>query len=297
MTETIGFVGVGQMGNPMARNLLRRGKKLFIHDAVPSATDNLVELGATVCESAARVASEVQLVITMLPSSPHVRAAVLGNSGLIEGLQPGSTLLDMSTISPETSREVAKVLAERGVRTLDAPVVGGPAACEEGTLTVMVGGDRAVFDETKAVFELLGKNVFYVGESGAGQVLKLIGNLTGAVLTVVSLEALLIGKKLGVAEDRMAEVMKLTVGGWFWERTVPNKVLQRDFEPGFALRLMDKDLRLVMEAAESVGVPSLSGAVTRQLYRAAMNRGLADREWTAILELLEENAGVKLSPQ
>ncbi len=293
MDRQIGFIGVGRMGNPMARTLMRAGARLTVYDINRDALDAVARAGVRRAGSPREAAEGKDVVVTMLPSSPQVEEVALGPDGLRDVMRPGSTLLEMSTIAPSTTRKVAEALAERRIKMVDAPVVGGQAGAESGTLTIMVGGEPEVIEGVRDILEVLGKTIHYVGAIGNGEVVKLIGNLAGATLTAASCEALVLGVKAGVPAETIAAVLRTTVGGWLWERTIPQKVLKGDFEPGFTADLMHKDLGLAVQTGHELGVPLPLGALVRERYTEAHARGLGGKDWTVILRLLEEAAGVE----
>ncbi len=293
LNREIGFVGVGRMGNPMARTLMRAGARLVVYDVNGEAATRVAEAGARLAASPAEAADGKDVIVTMLPSSPQVEEVALGPRGLVDVMRPGSTLLEMSTIAPLTTRKIGARLAARGIKMVDAPVVGGQAGAESGTLTLMVGGEPDAVDGVKDILETLGGKIHYVGPLGNGEVVKLIGNLAGAILTAASCEALVLGVKAGVPAATIADVLKTTVGGWLWERTIPQKVLKGDFEPGFTADLMHKDLGLAIQTAHELRVPLPIGSAVRERYTEVQGRGLGGKDWTVILRLLEEASGVE----
>jgi 3-hydroxyisobutyrate dehydrogenase len=293
MDRDLGFIGLGRMGNPMARTLLRAGARLSVYDINRDAAERVAQAGARSAESVRGAAEGKDVVITMLPSSPEVEEVVLGAGGLLDTMRPGSTLLEMSTIAPSTTRRVATALMARAIKMVDAPVVGGQAGAESGTLTLMVGGEQDAIEGVRDILAALGKTIHYAGVIGNGEVVKLIGNLAGAILTAASCEALVLGVKAGVPAETIAAVLRTTVGGWLWERTIPQKVLKGDFEPGFTADLMHKDLGLAIQTAHELGVPLTLGALVRERYTEARARGWGSKDWTVILRILEGASGVE----
>ena len=275
MQGPIGFIGLGIMGRPMARNLVKAGYSLVVHNRSPVAVQELVGLGAKAADSPAAVAREAPLVILMLPNSPDVELVALGRHGLVEGVRAGHTVVDMSTISPIVTQKVGAVLAEKGVRMLDAPVSGGERGAIEGTLSIMVGGDQAVFQEVLPVFQAMGKTITRLGPLGSGGFTK----LANQIIVAVNLTAL-------------AEALTLA-GSRCLDQKTPN-YLAHDFKPGFKIDLHYKDLGLIMDAARALGVPVPATAVVQELFSAARVKGRGELDHSGIVTVLEDLAGVEV---
>ena len=288
MPERIGFIGVGTMGKPMATNLIKAGHQLSVFDLSQAAVDELAELGAEPATAAAAVAG-ADLAITMVPSSPNVEAAVLGAGGVLEGLKPGTVLIEMSTIDPLVTRRVAAVVAERGVKMLDAPVSGSLPRAIDGTLTIMVGGPREVFDACLPILQRMGENIFHVGEVGMGETVKLCNNLIAAISQVALSEAFALGVAAGVDPKVLHQVISRSSGDCWVLRTRPpypglveNAPVDQDWAPGFMADLMLKDLGLALSLAHGVGATSLLGALTQQLYAATSKAGHGKKDMSAV---------------
>jgi 3-hydroxyisobutyrate dehydrogenase len=289
MAERIGFIGVGTMGKPMATNLLAAGHALTVFDLNPEAVDELAQQGAEPAGTAASAVAGADLAITMLPSSPHVEAAVLGPAGVLEGLRPGRVLIDMSTIDPLVTRQVAQAAAERGIQMLDAPVSGSLPRALDGTLTIMVGGPRELFERCLPVLRAMGEHVFHVGEIGMGETVKLCNNLIAGITQVALSEAFALGVAAGADPAVLHEVISKSSGDCWVLRTRPpfpglveNAPADQDWAPGFMVDLMLKDLGLALSLARGVGTSPLLGAIAAQLYAAASSAGHGRKDFSAV---------------
>ncbi len=297
MGQRIGFIGLGLMGKPMARNLMKAGFALTIYARHPEKVQDVVAAGATLVASSRAVGEASDVVITMLPNSPEVEEVVLGPAGVLEGARPGMILIDMSTIAPEASRALARRCAERGVTFLDAPVSGGSNGAEAGTLAIMVGGDQQAFEQCRPIFEAMGsrEKIFYVGPSGSGEVVKVANNLLCGVIAAATAEALVLGVKAGVETEMLAKIIGVSSGASTQLSAVfPIRVFNGSFEPGFMTDLLHKDLGLALELAAQHGVPLELTALTRELYERARAAGYGRADYTAFIKLLEEQAGVRV---
>lgn len=289
MAERIGFIGVGTMGKPMAANLLRAGHVLTVFDLNPEPLEELAKLGAEPAGTAAAAVAGADVAITMVPSSPHVEAAVLGPGGVLEGLKPGRTLIEMSTIDPLVTRRVAQVAAERGITMLDAPVSGSLPKATDGTLTIMVGGPKEAFEACLPILKAMGQNIFHVGEVGMGETVKLCNNLIAAISQIAMSEAFAIGVAAGADPRTLHQVISASSGDCWVLRTRPphpglveNAPVDQDWAPGFMVDLMLKDIGLALSLARGVGATSLLGALTQQLYAAASQAGLGRKDFSAV---------------
>jgi len=290
---TVGFVGTGAMGRPMVANLVKKGYAVVAYDRAPAALEGAARVGARPAGSAAEAAARAELVITMLPSSSHVEAAYLGPGGILEGLGAGRLCVDMSTIEPAVSRRVAAALAARGARFLDAPVSGGVAGAEAGTLAIMVGGDARDLEEARPVLAALGSSIIHVGPVGSGEVAKLCNNLIAGVAAVAVSEAFRIAQAAGVDPAVLTEVIRRSSGQtWVMEHMhpvpglVPKAPSSRGYAPGFTTDLMAKDLGLVVNAARELRVPVFVAPVAQQVLRLASSHGLGGKDFTAVYEFL-----------
>jgi len=287
----VGFVGLGIMGKPMARNLLRAGYPLTVHNRSRPPVEELVSQGAVDGGSPRGVAERSDVVITMLPDTPDVEQVTFGPQGLVEGLRPGSVLVDMSTISPVATRSMAARLQERGVAMLDAPVSGGQRGAEEGTLSIMVGGDPETFERVRPIFHVLGKNVVHVGPVGAGQVCKACNQVVVALTIQAVAEALVLAERNGVDPSRVRQAL---LGGFAGSRILEvhgQRMLEGNHQPGFRARLHHKDLRIALETGRSAGVPLLGTALVCELLGALVARGWGDLDHSALVRLVGELAG------
>lgn len=276
----------------MARNLLKAGYPLVVHNRSRGVVDELATAGAKPAGSPREVAGQCEVLITMLPNSPDVEAVALGPDGIIEGARPGLIYADMSTISPLVSQKVGQALEARGVRMLDAPVSGGEKGAVEGTLSIMVGGDRAVFDQVLPVFQAMGRTITYLGPLGSGGFTKLANQIIVALNLTALAEALTLARKAGL--DREATVRALAgglAGSRCLEQKTPN-YLSGSYQPGFKVDLHYKDLGLIMEAARALGVPVPTTAVVQELFSALRVKGRGGLDHSAIITLLEDLAGL-----
>lgn len=294
--KSIGFIGLGAMGRPMATNLIVSGYPLTVFDVDPVPMDALEGLGARRAASSAEASRNQETVITILPADPQVRAAVLGEQGVLEGAKPGTTLIDMTSLGPHTSREVSAAAASRGVRFLDAPVSGGIPAAEKGTLTIMVGGDEGVLESQRDLLETLGARIFHVGGVGMGTTFKMANQMLVAVNMLGVIEAFVLATKLGADPQALFEVLKVSAGNsWVLENRMPNYVLKGDFtQPGFALDLLLKDAGLAVESGRLEKVPLFLLSEAFQILTVASAAGNGRKDYSAAAEVLEDLAGTKI---
>jgi 3-hydroxyisobutyrate dehydrogenase len=294
---TIGFIGTGTMGLPMVGNLLKKGFAVVAYDAVPAALDGAVKLGARAAASSADVARQSEMVVTMLPSSSHVEAVYLGPGGVREAIDSGRLCIDMSTIDPAVSRRVAAALAERGVRFIDAPVSGGVPRATDGTLAIMIGGDKKDVDDARPVLAAMGANLIHVGDVGSGGVAKLCNNLIAGVAAVAVSEAFRIAEGFGVDAKVLTEVISKSSGNtWVMEHMhpvagiVPRSASTNDYAPGFMTDLMAKDLGLAVNAARELRIPVAVAPAAQQVLRLASSHGLGRRDFTSIYLFLKPSS-------
>ncbi|MBD3288289.1 2-hydroxy-3-oxopropionate reductase [candidate division KSB1 bacterium] len=285
--DRIGFIGLGIMGGPMAKNLLKVGYSLTVLDINPQSVDELVKAGATSAEDPCDVARESDIVITMLPDSPDVEKVVLGEEGVIQGIKEGALFIDMSTIAPAMSIKIYEALQDKNVQSLDAPVSGGYMGAENGTLSIMIGGDRTAFDRAFPVFQTLGKNIVYMGETGAGQVTKTCNQIiVGVTLQAVS-EALTLAK---AAEVDLNKVRQALLGGFAQSKVLDHqgeRIIEGNFEPGFKLKLHRKDLNISLETGKEQQVPLPCTAIVAQLMDAGMAQGFGESDHTTITKIFK----------
>ena len=294
MKKKIGFIGLGIMGKPMAKNLLKRGYSLCVHDIVQEPVKELVQLGATEAKSPLEVSKNSEIVITILPTSVEVKEVYLKDDGILKEFKAGGTLIDMSTIEPMVSQEIAALALKKKIEMLDAPVSGGQIGAMEGTLTIMVGGKEDIFHQCKEIFEAMGKNIYYCGPIGSGEVTKIVNNLTLAICMQATCEGMILGTKAGVKPNILQEVMSKSSGqNWSLNTYMPKKAFKGDFEPGFMVDLMYKDLGLAQNLASVHKVPIVLGAAARQFFELARAAGKGRKDFSVILTSLEEIVGVK----
>ncbi len=291
MSERIGFIGLGIMGRPMAGHLVDAGYAVTVWNRTPAKMAGLVERGASAAGSPKEVAAHSDITIIMVADTPDVLDVVLGAQGVLHGVRRGSVVVDMSTISPVATREVAGKLQERGVEMLDAPVSGGEKGAVEATLSIMVGGTPEAFERVLPVFQKMGKQIVHLGASGAGQVTKACNQLVLSLTLVGVAEALTMARKAGVDP---AKVRAALLGGFAQSRVLElhgQRMLDRNFEPGFRTRLYHKDMGIVMETGRSVAMPLLGGALAAQLYQIAMNRGFGEKDYSVLARVIADLAG------
>jgi 3-hydroxyisobutyrate dehydrogenase-like beta-hydroxyacid dehydrogenase len=291
----VGFIGLGTMGAPMARNILKKGHRLIALDMQPAAVASLVAAGATAAATPKDVAAASEIVITMLPDAPDVERAALGPTGVVAGIRPGSVYIDMSTIDPATTRRVGAAIAEKGAAMIDSPVGKTADAAVAGTLTLMVGGADDVIARCRPLLDCMGTDFFHCGALGAGQTMKLINNLLATAVSEASIEALVTGTKSGLALDTMLCVLRTTMA---WNNALaiamPKRPLVGDFSPGFMMKLAHKDCRLALQMVDSLGVAAPVGHAALASLTEGIARGLQDDDVGALLKLREESAGVKV---
>ena len=295
----VGFIGIGVMGRPMTLNLLKAEHHVTIYARHPEKPEvqEVLTAGAKLAPSPRAVAMASDIVITMLPNSPQVEAVVAGPSGLLEGARKGLIIVDMSTIAPAVSRKLAQEASIRGVHLLDAPVSGGSQGAVNGTLTIMVGGERTIFEQARPVLEAMGKkeNIFHVGPSGTGEVIKLINNILAGAIAATIAESFVLGVKAGADVDTMAKIIGVSTGAsWQLANQFPLRAFNGSFQPGFMTDLLHKDLGLALDLAAENAVPTAMTALTRQMYEMARAAGYGHEDYTSLLKVLEQMAGVEV---
>lgn len=289
----VGFIGTGHMGNPMARHLIRAGHELVVFDRRPEAAANLVELGAAWGESAAGVAAQAEVVFTSLPGPPEVDEAVLGEEGILAGAKPGTVHVDLSSNLPSSVRRLARIEATRSLTFLDAPVSGMVTGAEAGTLAVFVGGDAQAFETVRPLLQTFGANVFHVGPVGNGNIVKLSNNLMTIASGVLVYEALALGVKAGIPAAKLYEMWNVSSSSRYVQN-VP-RLLERQWDdPSFALALAAKDVGLAVEAGRELAVPMAMTAAAAQTYTRAVARGLGAKSPQAVMQVIEEAAGIRI---
>ncbi len=292
LPPTIGFVGLGIMGRPIVQHLIKAGHPLRVHSRTRSRADAAVAAGATWCDSPAEAAAGCELLLTMVTDTPDVEAVLFGPRGAAEGLARAAVVVDMSTISPAATRAFAGRLSQRGVHLLDAPVTGGQAGAEQGTLTIMVGGEAAAFERARPVLEVFARRVVHVGPSGTGQTLKACNQVLCAVNMISVCEALLLARRAGLDLSQAVETLGGGAGGsWAWTN-LGRRIVEGDLNPAFMIALMQKDLRIVQQLAAELHVPLPGTALAQQLFRAVeAEPGGASLGTQAMMRALEKLAG------
>jgi 2-hydroxy-3-oxopropionate reductase len=292
MAQAIGFIGLGIMGRPMARNLLKAGHTLLVHSRSRGPVEEIVKAGATAAASPRDVAAQCDVLITMLPNSPEVEQVALGPGGIVEGARRGLIFADMSTISPIVSRKIGAALEPKGVAMLDAPVSGGEKGAIDGTLSIMVGGDKAVFERVLPIFQAMGKTITLLGPLGFGGFTKLANQIIVAVNLTALAEALTLGKKAGLDRELLLTAL---AGGLAGSKCLDQKrsnYVSNTYNPGFKIDLHYKDLGLIMESARALGAPLPATAVVQELFSALRVKGRGGLDHSGVITLLEDLAGL-----
>jgi 2-hydroxy-3-oxopropionate reductase len=292
--KKIGFIGLGIMGKPMAQNLLKAGYELTVYDIVPERMEDLLKAGARRGSSAKDVASRSEVVITMLPNSPHVREAVLGPNGVLDGAKPGTILVDMSSIAPSASQEIAAKAQEKGIAMLDAPVSGGEPKAVAGTLAIMVGGPQETFEQVKDVLAKMGSSVTRVGEIGSGNVTKLANQIIVALNIAAMSEAMVLATKAGVDPEKVFQAIR---GGLAGSAVLDAKMplaLKGNFKPGFRIELHIKDLANALDTAHELGVPVPLSSVVMEIMQALKTDGKAANDHGGLIQFYEQLAKVEV---
>jgi 3-hydroxyisobutyrate dehydrogenase-like beta-hydroxyacid dehydrogenase len=296
MSTKVGVVGLGAMGFPMTRRLLQNGFDVaVVTHRNPGPAEELSALGARVVKRASELAAECEVVITSVPDVPQVEEVLFGADGLSAAPQEGLLYIDMSTITPTAARQHYERLAEQGVAAVDAPVSGGPARANDGTLTIMVGGDVEAFERALPVLQALGNNITHVGPPGSGQAVKLVNQLMISIIMVANAEALTLGVKAGVPLSTMLEVIGTSSGSnYLMQNWLTKTLFNDDLKSGFALDLLMKDLRAALSWAGELGLPTFGGSLAQQLYKLARTDETARSDYSVVASVYEEAAGVRL---
>ena len=293
--QQIGLVGLGIMGKPMARNLMKAGHSLTVYDVVGSAVEEIATEGAAAASSSSEVARACPVVITMVPDSADSEAAILGPGGVLEGAAAGSTVIDMSSIAPGSSQKIAEACEAQGVDFLDAPVSGGEPGAVSGTLAIMVGGRQEVFDRCRPIFEAVGASIVLCGGYGAGNTTKLANQIIVAANIEALAEGLVLARKAGLDPNTVFEAIKGGLAGSNVMNAKAPMMIAGDFNPGFRIRLHQKDLHNALLTGKELGVPLPVTSLVQQMLGSLMNDGNADSDHSAIARFLESMAGVAIS--
>jgi len=294
MDKQIGFIGLGIMGKPMALNLIKAGFDVTVYNRTASKAESVVSQGAKKANSPREVAEQTTVVITIVSDTPDVESVILGKNGVIEGIKPDSVVIDMSTISPEATRKIAVRLKEKGVYMLDAPVSGGEQGAIDGTLSIMVGGDGEIFERCQPIFQAMGKNIIHVGPSGMGQTVKLVNQILVAGTLNAVVEALIFAQKSGVDLKKAIDAVKGGAASSWQLINLAPRIIKRDFQPGFMIALMQKDLNLVMESADEMKVPLPVTSLVHQMYYSLQSAGEGKSGTQALVKALERLTGVQV---
>ncbi|AQU81108.1 hypothetical protein AJGP001_14950 [Planococcus faecalis] len=290
-----GIIGLGNMGGRMVKRLLEQGVKVGVFDLNKDLVRKFVEMGAEETKSPAALAKKFPYILTVLPNVFIVKETLMGTEGLMEGMNSESLLIEMTTSIPSVTKELNALLKEKGLKMIDAPVSGGVKKAEDGTLSIMVGGETVDFDRAKPLLECLGAHIFHVGEAGAGHTIKALNNMISATTLAATGEAMALGVKLGLDPEKMLDVINASTGRSFSsEFKFPNQVLTRKFEVGFTLDLMVKDLKIAMAMAEEEKVPMFISSASFQLWKHAWSQGRGDQDHTAVIKYIEEMFSIEI---
>src|SRR5881227_869483 len=293
MATSVGFIGVGNMGNPMASNVLKAGFPMTVFDLHPPAMENLLRAGAKGAASARDVVERNEIVMTCLPASPDVEAVYLEPGGLVDRAKPGTILIDLSSVLPSTPKKIEPRAKARGVHFLEAPVSGGVSGARAATLAIMVGGEAEPLQRATPVLRAIGPNIFHVGPVGAGNTVKAINNMMACVNSLAMMEGVALGVKAGLDPMVIYEVVKASSGGSKALERIPTAIVPREFEPGFKVFLMNKDLETFNTIAKELHVPVSFSNVAQRYQQAALAAGLGDQDTSVVLKIIERLAAAE----
>jgi 3-hydroxyisobutyrate dehydrogenase-like beta-hydroxyacid dehydrogenase len=296
--DKIGFIGLGIMGKPMAQNLLKAGYALTFFARRPQVIQEMTAAGATSVSSPKAVAESTDIVMIIVTADPQVREVMLGPAGVLEGAFEGQLIVDMSTVSPLTTREIAGIATKKGVRVMDAPVSGGESGAKAGTLTIIAGGNREDFERCLEIFKVMGKaeNIFHVGPVGIGQTVKMVNQFIGGITIAAIAEALVLGIKAGADPKEMCRVIGVSSGNSaLFQARAQDYILKDYFEPGFFLDLKKKDMDIGITMAKTLNVPTPIGATAYQMFLAASGMGLGKLDFSAVCKAIETLSGVNIA--
>jgi 2-hydroxymethylglutarate dehydrogenase len=294
MTLSTGFIGVGNMGNPMAFNVLKAGFTMTVFDVHAPAMENLIQAGARKAGSAPDVVDGADIVLTSLPASPDVEAVYLQPGGLVDRAKPGTILIDLSSVLPSTPKKIEPRAKARGVHFLEAPVSGGVTGARAATLAIMVGGDAEPLSRATPVLKAIGPNIFHVGTVGSGNTMKAINNMMSCVNALAMMEGLVLGVKAGLDPMTIYDVVKASSGGSKALERIPRAIVPRDFAPGFKVALMNKDLDTFNTIARELHVPVSFSNVAQRYEQAALAAGLGEQDTTSVLQIIERLAATQV---
>ncbi len=294
MKKKVGFIGLGIMGKPMAKNLLKAGFSIVAYDLNKDAVEDVVKAGALAASSSKEAAGKADVIITMLPDSPDVKEVILGKDGVLEGIKPGSVVIDMSSINPLVSQEIEKELRKKGVEMLDAPVSGGETGAIQGTLAIMAGGEEKVFKECIDIFNAVGKNIVRVGGIGAGGFVKLVNQIIVATNIAAVGEAFTLGAKAGLDPQLVHQAIRGGLAGSQVLETKAPMMFGRNFKPGFKVKLHHKDLQNALSTAKDLGVPLPLSSFVQQIFLSLMTEGRGEDDHSALATFFEKMAKVEI---
>ena len=291
----IGFIGVGNMGKPMAKNLLAAGYEVNVSDLIEANVNEMVSHGAKACANNSELAAASDMIVTSLPNAKIVETVMTGKGGVMESAKPGSVIMDMSSVAPGTTQAMAKAAEKYGLKYMDAPVSGGVAGAAAGTLTIMVGCDDETFEKVSPILNVLGKNIYHVGEAGAGDAIKIVNNLLLGTSMAALAEALVLGKKLGLSPETMLKVISVSSGrSYALDAKMEKFIMAGAFNGGFAVDLQYKDLGLALDAARDVSSPLPMTAAATQVYQSARAKGLNREDISSVIKIYEDLTGVEV---
>ena len=293
MTVSVGFIGLGNMGNPMAANVLKNGFPLRVFDKNSKAMENLVQSGAIGAASAKEVVEQCEVVLTCVPGSPESEELYLSPGGLIDSAKAGNVLVDMSSVLPSTPRKLEPRAQARGVQFLEAPVSGGVTGARAATLAIMTGGDPAVLERVRPILKAMGPNIYHVGPVGTGNTVKAINNMMSSVNALAMMEGLVLGMKAGIDMMKIHEIVKDSSGNSNALARIPRALQPRNFEPGFKVQLMNKDLDTFTTIAKELHVPVSFANVAQRYQQSALAAGLGEKDTSVIFTLIERLAALK----
>lgn len=289
----VGFIGLGVMGRRLARRLHDAGYELKVYDVLEDAVGEFQKLGAAVGDSPGDVAADNEIIVMSLPNSRIVTDVVLGEEGILSKAKAGTIIVDLSSITPKAIRYIYKVISPKGIEILDAPVSGGSAGAEAGTLSIMVGGKKEVLDKAMPILKIIGKTIYHVGDVGAGDTMKLVNNLLLGANMAATAEALALGAKAGLNPGVMFEIISNSSGSSYaLQAKYPRFIAQGNFEPGFMVDLQYKDLQLAVDTAKDLGLPLVMGNMAQQIYEMAKAEGLGQKDISSVINLYEKWSGV-----
>lgn len=292
--KKIGFIGLGLMGKPMARNLMKAGYDVTVYNRSPQAVEEIAEEGAVAAKSSKQVGEQSDVIITIVTDGPDVEEVIVGKTGVLAGVHTGGIIIDMSSISPTVTQKIANICEKQGVQMLDAPVSGGDIGAIKGTLAIMVGGKREVYEECLPILEVLGKTITYVGPSGCGSMAKLANQIVGGIYQLALSEALVFAVKGGLDPHLLLDAIRGGVcGGWMIENKAP-QMISGDFTPGFFLEFHKKDIKNALEAAKEMNVPVPLTSLLHEIYKSRLVQGFGRRDHSSVVTYFEEMAGIKV---